>query len=127
MSELQNLKLLIVDDEMDIANYLSHEFSALGVESSTAYSGNSAFELFCQKEFDIVITDIRMPDGDGLELLKKVKEKKPKTEVILISGFSDVETASQARSIGALGFSPKPLDIDNIMKLVKLAYERVNW
>lgn len=91
-TEQANARLLIVDDESGITESLKDYFELEGFSVSTASSGNQAISKLSQEKFDIVISDVRMPDGDGRFLLSEIRKNNPtKPIVILMSGFSDMK------------------------------------
>ena len=79
-------RILIVDDEPNIVRLLSMSLKSDGYETYSAYDGKQAFEVFEKEKPDIVVTDIKMPEMDGLELLKKIKQTDSETEVIIVTG-----------------------------------------
>ena len=108
-SKPQDFSILIVDDEPDLREILSFDFERIGYQVDTAAGGTEAFEKFKKRAFDLVITDIRMPLGDGLTLLKDIKILKKAIPVICITGFSEVTSATMLEQ-GASGVFEKPFD-----------------
>jgi len=102
-------KILLIDDEEAIIRVLSMSLRSDGYEVITAQSGKEGLELFKQASPPVVLTDIRMPGMDGLEVLKRVKELKPEAEVIIITGDGDLEAAIEALQNGASDFINKPV------------------
>src|SRR5262245_62156289 len=90
LAERPRLNVLVVDDEPDLREMVSFEFELKGHQVHSAENGSAAFDVFQKNPIDIVITDVRMPGGDGPELLDKVKSKNPAVPVIFITGFSDI-------------------------------------
>ncbi len=114
-------KILLVDEEVDILEPLAFNLETCGYEVVTAESGNNAFELFRKKEFDAIITDIKMPDGNGIELLKNIKLNKPLCPVVsFITGYSDL-TLRQAFHLGASSTFSKPFDFDELRNKIEWA------
>ena len=104
------LRTLFVDDEPDLLESLSLYFSSAGRVVETASSGNEALKLCEKNEYDVVITDIRMANGDGLFLLESLKQRNQLSPiVVMMSGFSEV-TKDEAVRKGAYDLIPKPLD-----------------
>ena len=104
------LRILFVDDEPDLLESLSLYFSSAGRVIETASSGNEALKLCEKNEYDVVITDIRMANGDGLFLLESLKQRNQLSPiVVMMSGFSEV-TKDEAVRKGAYDLIPKPLD-----------------
>ena len=102
-------KLLLIDDEPDILRVLSMSLKADGYDVVTAANGTEGVAAFEKEKPDIVITDIKMPGMDGIEVLKKVKERNPDAEVIIITGHGDIENAIEALKHGASDFINKPV------------------
>ncbi|MDR1474199.1 MAG: response regulator [Endomicrobium sp.] len=116
--------ILIVDDEDIIRNLLMSEFSKLGYETISAINGEDALNKLNTEKVQIVITDMKMPKFGGLDVLKAVKEKSPKSEVIIITGHATVEEALEAMKGGAYDFIQKPFNIDELIALVEKALEK---
>ena len=116
--ETSSKNLLLVDDEQDIVNILKEEFEELGHNVQTASSGNKAWEIFKDQPFDIVISDVRMPDGDGIFLLKKVKESNPKTRVLIITGYTEY-SVEELKRLGAEKLIHKPFQVEELVDFVE--------
>lgn len=121
-------KILIVDDERAIRtvlkDILEHEDKKISVD--LAADGMQALEYLKDVEYDIVFTDIKMPQMDGIELLQKIKELHPDLPVIMISGHGDVDTAVECIKQGAFDFLEKPLDMNRILVTMRNALDRKN-
>ncbi len=102
-------KILIVDDEEIIVRLLSMSLRSDGYETVTAFNGEQGLEVFKAQSPDIVVTDIKMPGMDGLELLKKIKEIDIETEVIIVTGHGDIDSTITALQYGASDFINKPV------------------
>ncbi|WP_457551739.1 ATP-binding response regulator [Desulfobacula sp.] len=102
-------KILIVDDEEIIVRLLSMSLRSDGYETVTANSGEQGLEVFRAEAPDIVVTDIKMPGMDGLELLKKIKEINSEKEVIIVTGHGDIDSTITALQLGASDFINKPV------------------
>jgi len=116
-SKPQDFSILIVDDEPDLREILSFDFERIGYRVDTAAGGIEALAKFKEKAFDLVITDIRMPLGDGLTLLRDIKVLSQVTPVICITGFSEVSSTTMLEQ-GALGVFEKPFDRKKLHKTV---------
>jgi DNA-binding NtrC family response regulator len=111
-------KLLIVDDEPMLRESIAYEFRKRGYEVLEASSGDQAFDLFQNNSVDGIISDIRMANGTGVELLEKVRQVHPILPVFfLISGYSDVHEISAIKK-GALILMEKPIDRKSMIELV---------
>ena len=119
-------KILIVDDEQDILQIFSSALIEEGYEVSCASNGEDALEIFGTKSFDLVITDMKMPGMDGLELLKRIKELDESSEVIILTGFATLDNAIEAlKEDGAFDYLTKPLEgLDILYLTINKALER---
>ena len=116
--------LLIVDDEQSYRQLLNLVFEGDGYSIRTAMNGREAVELLQEEPADVIITDVRMPDMDGIELLRAVREFLPDIGVILMTAFATVDTAREAFKLGADDFIQKPFDVEELKIIVKKAFER---
>ena len=118
-------KILIIDDERGIRNTLKEILADEGHDVDVAENGKVGLEMVQAKAYDLIFSDIKMPEMDGIELLTALKagEEPIDTPVVMISGHGDVETAVQALKIGAYDFLLKPLDLNRILITTKNALE----
>lgn len=125
MEQVQNVRILVVDDEKDMTRLLQRTLEPeLGCRVVMAYSGDSALSILEQESFDLVICDIRMPGMDGFEVLEKIKQLYPDLTVVMLTAFSNVESAVKAIKSGAYDFIPKPFEHDEILFKIQKALER---
>jgi DNA-binding NtrC family response regulator len=117
-------KILIVEDELIARENLDHVLKKEGYDTVAVESGALAFKELERQEFDLVMTDLRMQQVDGLQVLERTKEVYPDTEVIMITGFATVSTAVEAMQKGAYHYLPKPYKIDEVRILVGKALEK---
>jgi PAS domain S-box-containing protein len=118
-------KLLVVDDEEGIRKVLSISLSDIGYEVITAENGEQALELFRQETPPIVLTDIKMPGMDGIELLQKIKHENPDTEVIMITGHGDMDLAIKSLKYQAIDFVTKPINDEVLDIALNRAHEKI--
>ena len=116
-------KILIVDDEMIIRNFLAETLRRRDLDVSTADGGERAFALLKDNTYDLVITDMKMPDTTGIEVLKKVKELSPSTLVVVITAYGSIENAVEAMRLGAFNYLIKPFSPDTIEAVIEKAQE----
>jgi len=114
-------RLLIVDDEKQIRSMLEQFFTELGYQVMTAASGQEALDCFTKYKFDGVISDLVMPEMDGLTLLKRVNEQRPGTVFFLITGYGTIENAVQGMKDGAYDFIAKPFRLEDMKMRVERA------
>jgi len=116
--------VLIVDDEVSILNSLSSILEDEGYEVVVAKSGSEAMKISMADPPDLMLLDIWMPEMDGLETLRRVKELSPATQVMMMSGHGSIETAVKAIKLGAYDYIEKPLSLENVTLRVKHALEQ---
>jgi DNA-binding NtrC family response regulator len=121
-----NPKILVIDDEMIVCESCKRILEEDGYEVETALSGREAFDKMKESPFDIIITDLKMPEIDGMEVLRTFRKEYPDAIVIMITGFSTVETAVEAMKLGAFDYIPKPFTPDEVSIVVKKAIEKKN-
>lgn len=121
-----NEKILLVDDEEDIRDVLSISLSDLGYEVYTAENGEKAYLTFKEVNPAIILTDIRMPVMDGIELLNKIKKESSDTEVIMVTGHGDMDLAIKSLKLEATDFITKPINEDILEIALKRAHEKIS-
>jgi len=114
-------KILIVDDEQDFLDVISDRLTARDMNVSTASSAKDAIKQIDEDSFDAVVLDLMMPEMDGLEALKIMKEKNPDLQVILLTGHATVEKGIEAMKLGAMDLIEKPADLSTIVERIKRA------
>ena len=117
--------LLIVDDELGMRQFLTHLLQREGHMVRVAGNGNEAMALLREERADILLSDVRMPDMGGIDLLKAVRELSPDIEVIMMTAFANVDTARDAFLLGAFDFVQKPFDNDLLKETVARALTKV--
>ena len=117
----KKIKLLVVDDEAIVGKRLKPSLEKHGYEVETLGNGRSAIERIGEKDFDIVITDVRMDDVDGMQILEHVMAKSPRTKVIIITGYATVELAREALAKGAFDFIAKPFKPSDLRAIIEKA------
>jgi len=112
---------LVIDDEPDICELLSLTLGRMGIDTETAMDVSSAKSFLQSRSFDLCLTDMRLPDGDGLELVEWMQLNAPSVPVAVITAHGNVETAVQALKLGAFDFISKPLDLNYLRNIVENA------
>ncbi len=112
-------QVLIMEDEASVAKGLGMVLSEEGYHVDLAMTGRSALDSFNQKMFDLLVADLRLPDIDGMEVIKQVKRRRPETEVLVITGYSTVNTAVEAMKLGAFDYLAKPFTENEFLSAVK--------
>ncbi len=118
------LKLLIIDDEIHHGEAVAESLKRVGYECFVATSGQQGAKLIEQEEPNVILTDLKMDEMDGLEILKKAKEILPETEVVVITGHGDVKTAVAAMKAGASHYLQKPVNLAELRAIVEKAAEK---
>ena len=119
-------KLLIVDDELGMRQFLTHLLQREGHLVRVAGNGNEAMVLLREDPADVLLSDVRMPDMDGIDLLKTARELLPHIEVIMMTAFANVDTARNAFLLGAFDFVQKPFDNDLLKETVARALAKIS-
>ena len=114
-------KILIIDDDLDMCSLLSRFLNKKGYEAEVALNGAKGLARFSEEHFDIVLCDFRLGDKSGKDVLLKIKELKPETIVIIITGYSDIKTAVDVIKMGAFDYITKPLIPDEVINVIEKA------
>jgi two-component system response regulator PilR (NtrC family) len=117
-------RILVVDDESSMRQLLEIALGKEGYQVTPADSGHDAVRLLDKKPFDLIISDIRMPDMSGVEVLRRVKEVTPETPMIMITAYASTETAVEALRLGAYDYITKPFKIEELKNTIRHALER---
>lgn len=125
MGKTADNKLLIVDDEEDVRDVMRLSAEDLGYDVICAQDGEEAVELFTTHQPPIVLTDIKMPRMDGIELLEKIKQIDPETEVIMITGHGDMNFAVKSFRFDATDFITKPISMESLERALKRARDKI--
>ena len=117
-------RILVVDDDRGMQDVLDIMLSRAGYKVATADDGAVALDIIGKKKFDLVITDLKMPRVDGIDLLKGIKETAPGTAVILLTAFASGETALAAMREGAYDYVEKNFNVEDLLAIVRDALEK---
>ena len=117
-------RILVVDDEKQVADVLVDYLSNLGYQTVAAYSGYDALSKFKDGDFQLIITDLKMPEMDGMGLLEVVKGWDKRAMVIVITGYGTIESAVEAIKKGAYDFIPKPFKMEELGVIIERALDR---
>ena len=124
MGTKRDIKILVVDDQQQVADAVVEIMSRAGYSATAAYGGMEAVKRFQEGDYQLVITDLKMPEVNGMDLLKTIKGIDAKVPVIVVTGYGTVKKAVEAIKIGAYDFIEKPVDRDKLELIVKRALER---
>jgi DNA-binding NtrC family response regulator len=125
MSEERKTQVLILDDEPIVWKRLKPALEKVGYEVEAFTQSSNAMRRVQEKEFDIVVTDLKMEGIDGMAFMTEVKKRSPRTEVIVITGFATMETAKESFQKGVFDFLAKPFKRGELLEIVKKAEAKV--
>jgi len=112
-------KILVIDDEDIVRLSCSRSLVPEGYELKMAKNGPEGLKMLEEEAFDLVLTDLKMPNMDGIEVLGTIKTKWPKTDVVIVTGYQTVETAVKAIKLGAFDYIEKPFTPDSLIATVE--------
>ncbi|MBA3005385.1 MAG: sigma-54 dependent transcriptional regulator [Proteobacteria bacterium] len=121
---IEKYPILVIDDEESIRRLLEKELTSSSREVFTAADAAQALDMVRRRWFDVVIMDLLLPDSSNLDLLIKVRDSSPWTEVVMITGHGDIDSAVEAMKLGACDFIPKPFNLDRLDLVVEKAHQR---
>jgi DNA-binding NtrC family response regulator len=119
-----NAKILLVDDEERFRTTLGKMLKAQGLEVTALGSGREALTELGEKDYDVVVLDMRMPDLDGIATLTEIKKIAPQIEVILLTGHASLDAAVEAMRLGGYDYLLKPCPVEDLLAKIESAYER---
>ena len=117
----EDIKILLVDDEKQFVDTLAERLSMRGFEARVAYDGPQALKAV-EQPTDVIVLDLRMPGMDGFEVLRNVKKSNPQVQVIILTGHGGDAEEQTAYRMGAYNFLKKPMDIDELLSSIRMAY-----
>ena len=117
-------QILVMEDELTMAKGLEMVLTEEGYDVDLAMTGHSALDKFIQKPFDLLVADLRLPDMDGMDVIKEVKDRAPETEAIIITGYPSVSTAVNSVKMGVFDYIRKPFTEDELKGAVQAALKK---
>ena len=120
----EKVKTLVVDDEEIVRSFLIDVLTDEGYQVTAVSSGDEAVKLLTTNDYDLIITDIKMPGTDGMEVLRMAKARDPNQNVIVMTGYASTETAVESMKLGAADYITKPFNLDQIKIVVAKTLER---
>ena len=123
----QTPSILIVDDEAIVRRSFDRMLMGAHCRTRTASDGAEALEAMIREAFDVVLLDLRMPNEDGISVLRKIKAGWPQSEVVVITGYPTIETAKQAVRAGACDYLAKPVEAEDMIYATRRALLRRRW
>ena len=124
MNEKLKAKVLLVDDEEDFVENLSQRLEIRGLKVTAATRGEDAVSFADNQNFDAIVLDLAMPGMGGLETLKKIRDKHPDAEIIILTGHGSVKSSVEAMKLGAEDFLEKPVDINDLLEKISKARDK---
>jgi len=121
---VSHVTALVVDDDVSILRILKQLLQEKGYQVFTAGDGGKALNVIDDNEFDLIITDLMMPGVDGLEVLRKAKERSTRTQVIMITGFATLDSAIDALKFGAFDYIRKPFKLAELDVTIRNAIDK---
>ena len=117
----EEIKILLVDDEKQFVDTLAERLAMRGFSARVAYDGPQALKAV-EEPTDVIVLDLRMPGMDGFEVLRSVKKSNPQVQVIILTGHGGDAEEQSAYRMGAYNFLKKPMDIDELLNSIRMAY-----
>ena len=121
----EGLRVLIVDDEPMVGKRLVPALAKIGCQVEFFFDPVAALQRINEEEFDVVVTDIRMSNVDGIQILKRVRERSPRTKVVIITGYAMMSLAREAMKLGAFDFIAKPFKPEDLRQVIARAAETI--
>ena len=116
-------KILVVDDDSLLRDFLAETLNRSGYWVDLASTGEEALEKISKEDYDIILSDVRMPNMDGMELLKTTRDFLPDAKVVMMTAYGTVQNAVEAMKLGAFDYVMKPFSVDEIELVLKRALE----
>jgi len=124
MEEKADIRVLLIDDEETLLEYLSKRLLREGFTVKATFSGEEAVEVAADDNFDVAVVDLKMPGMDGVETQKKLKKLQPFLQSIVLTGHGAIDTALESGRQDAYKYLLKPIEYDNLVDTIKEAYEK---
>jgi DNA-binding NtrC family response regulator len=124
MNSGEEIKVLLVDDEPHFVKLLAERLAGRGFNVETAGGGTEAIDRAKEESYDAIVLDLLMPEMDGLETLKQLKEINPDLQVILLTGHGTIDKGVEAIKLGAMDFVEKPADFKELLEKIKKAKDK---
>jgi len=122
---MDNIRLLLVDDEADFRQALVRRLGRRGLDPGQAGNGQACLAVLAERPVDVVVMDVKMPGMTGIEVLAQIKEKYPRTEVILLTGHASTQDGVDGIKSGAFDYLTKPIEFEHLLSKIQQAYEKI--
>lgn len=120
------IRILVVDDETGLCDFISHYLQSRGFEVKVAFRAKEALEILSQESFDIILADIMMPTMDGLEMLRQIRISDPDAVVVMMTAYASLDKAMKAIAYGAADLLIKPFEFNKLMQVLNKCLEGRN-
>jgi len=120
---MENVRVLLVDDELEFLETLIKRMKKRDVDVDGVGSGEEALTILNEDPVDVVVLDVKMPDMDGIDVLREIKRRHPSIEVVMLTGHANIEVAVRGMELGAFDYLMKPIDIDELLYKIEDAYK----
>ena len=124
MNKESDIKVLLIDDEETLLEYLAKRLLREGFTVKASFSGEEALEIASNENFDVAVVDLKMPGIDGVETQKRLKKIQPFLQCIVLTAHGSIESALESGQKDAFQYLLKPIDYDNLVVTIREAYER---
>jgi DNA-binding NtrC family response regulator len=121
---MEEFSVLLVDDEEDFLRTIIKRLSKRGIKAQGASRGEQALAMLAEEPRDVVVLDVKMPGMDGMQVLKRIKEQWPTTEVIMLTGHASIDAAMEGMGCGAFDYLMKPADLEDLLYKLEDAYRK---
>lgn len=121
---MEEFSVLLVDDEEDFLRTIIKRLAKRGLRAQGASRGEQALAMLAEEPRDVVVLDVKMPGMDGIEVLKRIKEGWPTTEVIMLTGHASIDAAMEGMGCGAFDYLMKPADLEDLLYKLEDAYRK---
>lgn len=120
---MAKIRVLLVDDEVEFLGTLIKRMKHREIDVDGVGSGEEALTSLEEDPVDVVVLDVKMPDMDGIDVLREVKGRHPSIEVVMLTGYANIEVAVRGMELGAFDYLMKPIDIDELLHKIEDAYK----
>ncbi len=120
----KTIRVLLVDDELEFIETLGERLASRGFEADCVTSGSAAMDQINQKAYDVVITDLMMPQMNGLQLFSEIRKLAPTVSVIMLTGLAEIESAIDGIKAGLFDYLVKPVNFDELIEKITMAHDK---
>ena len=120
---MENIRVLLVDDEAEFLETLIKRMKKRDIDVDGVGSGEEALTILNEDPVDVVVLDVKMPDMDGIDVLREIKRRHPLIGVVMLTGHANIEVAVRGMELGAFDYLMKPIDIDELLYKIEDAYK----